>query len=473
VILPLHGAFLAYLGLLLAWNVAAQRSAEARPARGGRSGAALLVLQLGLTAVLVRDRLAGGAPSLLEHPAIAAAFPLAYLLGLAQNLGALRARGPRLTDIPVVLHNTGLGACVTVAALALHGQETDPVLLYDHAVLQHLLGSHLAHFSALSWHLPVLARRRDAATPAGALVALLGPAFCGFVVLMLVLFQREATDVLASFADEPSAAARADLLVGVLERPDARDRSDTTPPGALAIWELPADHDGLGLARDERPLLLLLRAPDAWLRSRPGPEAVQAAFLEGAERLARVLQPALLVPFPEPDGEAPLLLGGGLPAEEWRALHERAGERVRAVSPHTRIAARLGGTGAGSRRIFEALARAPAVVDVAGPRLHPGSAAQGGPAFADTTLDAWREWRAGLDQPPALWVLAAGLSPQVFGARAQARFADGCLARASADPDIEGLVLVAWRDRGGTLGMLGPRGTPRAAAALVSRRLRR
>jgi hypothetical protein len=68
--------------------------------------------------------------------------------------------------------------------------------------------------------------------------------------------------------------------------------------------------------------------------------------------------------------------------------------------------------------------------------------------------------------------MAAGLSPAAFGTRAQARFLDGCLARASAREMIEGLVLVAWRDRGGTLGLLGPDGEPREAATLLARRLR-
>jgi hypothetical protein len=471
-ILDLHGVFLAYLGLLLLWNALAQRSSGSDPRQGGRSGAILLVLQVLLTAVLVRDRLGFGA-SLLEQPVVAAAFPLAFLCGLGQNIGAMRARGVRLTDIPVVLHNVGLGACMLVAALALHGRGGDPVLLYDHSVLQHLLGSHLAHFSTLSWHLPMLVRRRDATSLPGALGGLLGPAFGGFVVLMLVLFHREATAVLASFAREPTAALRQELLVGVLERRDARGRDAAPPPGNVAVWELPADHDGIGLEPDGRPLVLLLRTPDAWLRSRPTPDQVRDGFVEAAERLSRALRPTLLVPFPEPDGEAPLLLEGGLAPEEWRTLYARVRSRVRAVSPETRIASRLGGTGEASRRIFEALSRAPGVVDVAGPRLHPGSAAGGGPALADATLETWRDWRAGLPEPPALWILAAGLSPQAFGAHAQARFLDGCLARASVDSDVQGLVLVSWRDRGGTQGLLGPGDAPREAATLMERRLPR
>jgi hypothetical protein len=474
-ILPLHGVFLAYLALLLAWNVAAARPPGQGSRRGGLAATAVLAAQVVLTAVLVRDRLAGAAPSLLQHPAVAFAFPLAYLAALGQNLGAMRARGARLTDVPVMLHNVGLGACVGSAALALHGRGGDPVLLYDHAVLQHLLGSHLAHVGTLSWHLPVLARRRDAATLPGAVAGLLGPAFCGFVVLMLVLFHPEATDVVVMFDDEPSGAVRADLDIGVLARPGASAPAPAgpAPPGSLAAWELPADHPGQGLPRDGRPLVLLMRAPDAWLLSRPTLEQRQQAFLDGAERLARVLQPAVLAPFPEPDGEAPLVFGEGLPPGTWRALYARAGQRVRAASPDTRVAARLGGTGAGSHLIFQALAAPPAVVDVLGPRLHPGSAARGGPSMADATLAEWRTWRAALDSPPAFWVLGAGLSPLAFGSRAQARFLDGCLSRASADDAIEGLIVLAWRDRGGTLGLLGPGDVPREAAVMLERRLGR
>ncbi|HZJ70432.1 MAG TPA: hypothetical protein VFF36_05825, partial [Planctomycetota bacterium] len=66
--------------------------------------------------------------------------------------------------------------------------------------------------------------------------------------------------------------------------------------------------------------------------------------------------------------------------------------------------------------------------------------------------------------PPALWVLAAGLSPLAYGEAAQARFLEGCIARASARDDVEGLLVEGGRDRGHTLGLLRPDGSPREAA---------
>src|SRR5262245_47546168 len=82
------GVLLAYLLVLLLWNAAAGSRLE-------RS--VLLPLQLALSAVLVRDRLLPGQPSLLDHAAVRWAFPLLFALALAQNVAAIRARGARLT----------------------------------------------------------------------------------------------------------------------------------------------------------------------------------------------------------------------------------------------------------------------------------------------------------------------------------------------------------------------------------------
>ena len=92
----LHGVFLAYLALLFAWNAVA-----CAPAAGaGRSWErlALLPLQALLTAVLVHDALASGA-AWLTTTAIAALFPLAFALGLAQNMHAIVKRGPQLVQL--------------------------------------------------------------------------------------------------------------------------------------------------------------------------------------------------------------------------------------------------------------------------------------------------------------------------------------------------------------------------------------
>ena len=460
-ILAVHKVYLVHLALVLAWNAWACRAGRPR----GAWERWLLPGLLALALVLLADRLRPLQPPLLEQPWAGPAFVLALLAGVAQNVSALRARGVRLTDIPVLLYNVGVGACVALAAAALRGAEPAPELLYDYSVLQHLAGSHLAHFATLSWHLPVFVRRGEPASVPAAMAGLVAPAFCGFVVLMLVLFHSESEAVIAAFRAEPRVeSARPDLLLGVLQRPEGGAEA----PGSCEAWSLPADDDGAA-PPPARPLVLELRAPASWRLSVPARAEAAAVFLDGAERLAARYRPALLLPFPEPDGVAPLLLGAGLTPSQWRELFAEARRRVAAVSPGTRLAARLSGLHDETRALADALAAAPAVVDVLGPRLHPGSSASGGPAQADEVLATWDRWRAGQAQPPALWVLAAGLSPLAYGEEAQARFVEACVARAAARSQVEGLLVEGWRDRGHTLGLLRPDGTPRRAALVLAR----
>ena len=458
-ILPLHGVFLAQLVLVLLWNGFACTAGRAPGAPRAWERWLLPVLAALAVALLV-DRLRPLHAPLLERPTIALAFALALLAGVAQNVSAMRARGVRLSDAPVLLYNVGVGACVVTAVAAVRGAEPAPLLLYDYSVLQHLMGSHLAHFSTLSWHLPIFARRGEPQSVPAAMGGLVAPAFAGFVVIVLVLFRSESAEVLADFAGEPRLErARAGLQLGVLEQPD----DGPAPAGSCAAWILPIDDPGL-MPPPDRPLVLELCAPEAWrLRVPPRAEAT-AAFLDAAERLAARYRPALLLPFPEPDGVAPLLFGAGLTPPEWRALFEQARARVLAASPGTRIGARISGLADESRALADALAAAPTVLDVLGPRLHPGSARAGGPALADEVLATWSRWRTEQSQPPALWVLAAGISPLAYGEAAQARFVEGCVARASARGDVEGLLVEGWRDRGRTLGLLRPDGSPREAA---------
>jgi len=465
VIATVHGVYLALLALTLLWNAFA--CSAGLPEGSLRPWERWLVPGLAaLAGLALVDRLRPLHAPLLEQPLVGAAFVLSLLLGVAQNVSAMSARGARLTDIPVLLYNVGIFACVATAVAELRGLEPAPLLLYDYSVLQHLAGSHLAHFSTLSWHLPVFVRRGEARSVPAAMAGLLAPAFCGFAVLVLVLFRSESEGVLASFEREPTTApARDDLALGVLQVPDGQ----SAPPGTWAAWIVPADLERAEPPPPGRPLALELCAPESWSLSAPGREAATRLFLDGAERLAAQLQPALLLPFPEPDGVAPLLFGAGMTPEEWRALYAEARRRVRAVSPRTLIAARLSGIGDESFLVAGALAADPAAVDVLGPRLHPGSARSGGPALADEVLAAWDRWRAGQPRPPALWVLAAGISALAYGEDAQLRFVEGCLARAQQRPAIEGLLVESWRDRGRTLGLLRPDGAARPAALALQR----
>ena len=488
--LRLHGVYLTYLAALLAWTW----FASAPPAAGGtdRPGelgagkrrpldrALLVPLLAALVALLVRDRLLPGDLSWLHRPALSALFPLAFVATLIQNVAVLRIRGARLTDIPLVLANVGLGACAVVAGATLFGADWGPradALLADHGVLQHFLGSALAHESSLAWHLPFLLRRREPAGWGGLFGGLCTSALAGFQVAVLVLFLPMSEQFVGRFELEPRlpGAVRANLDTGVLLRADVP--AQAAPPGSLTAWVLPADHDGQGLPPAGRPLVVLLRAPDAWNLSQPDVEEFEQAFLAGAERLAGRLRPDVLVPFPEPDGEAIVALGYGEPPPVWRRRFEAARARVAAVSPGTRLGVRLAGSGDRSAELLELLLADPPTVEVAGPRLAPGSLAAGGPAFADTTLAAWDAWLArdeSLGRPvPELWVLAAGLSPLAWGTRAQSRFVEGCLARAVARPRVRAILFDAWRDLGATRGLCVEEGVRRPAADVLSALLAR
>jgi len=464
VLAALHGVFLVYLLVALAWNASVCGAAVASRERWERW--AVLPLQIALVGVLLVDRARPHAPPLLAWPWVAGLFPLACALALAQNVHAILERGARLTDIPILLANVGLLLCSALGAAELAGAALPPgaaALLHDHALLQHLLGNRLALWSSLSWHVPLLVRRDDARSVPGLLAGVFMAAVAGFLAVMLAAFLGTARAALDTFAAEPRVAAlRADLRVAVL-----RDSRAWDGPGQLEALRLPADTPAPGTGPwPSRPLLLELDAPDAWRLHLPVPDAAAAQMLDGAQALADAWQPDWLLPFPDPDGRGALLLGVRSPAG-WRALFDLAAERVARVSPRTRLAVRLAETGERSHALLLALAADPAVVAVAGPRLLPGPAAAGGPALADATLDTWERWLAPLQAPPELWILAAGCSAPAYGEVAQARYVEGCLARANGRQAVKAVILDAWSDAGHTLGLHRAGGAPRLAGRRV------
>ncbi len=465
-LLSLHGALLTWLLVALIWNW----RAGAREG-GGRHWERWVVLPLQViaTGVLLRDRLVPHESSWLLVPGVAYLFPLAFAPALLQNLAAIRGRGPRLIDIPIVLANAGLLLCTGVAALSLSGtrlSRPETVLLYDYSVLQILLGnSRLALVSTLAWHVPVLCPRRTPTSVRQVAVGLVVPAVCGFVAMMLVAMHAPAERVMATFAGEEPAPAHwdRDLPGGVFVRPASSDLEDPArsahAPGTVQAWVLPADHPGIDLPRDRRALVLALRAPDDWALSRPDRAVALAVFKDGAERLARMLRPTLLLPFPDPDEAALIQADLRLTPGEWRAAYVEVAARVRAVSPETRIGCALSTVGEFTRGLYRELARDTAAVDVLGPRLQPGGTHEGvsshrsGAWWADSVTDTWNDWRRDLPPAPALWVLGAGASHMAFGRAAQERFVEGCVARVSERPWLEGLLIDGWRDRGHTLGI--------------------
>ena len=131
-ILSIHGVFLAWTALLLAWNFNASRKEQGATPWERRW---LLPLAVLLFIVLLRDRLFPFEASWLFSPLLAWAFPLLFAGGIAQNISAISSRGIRLTDIPILLHNVGLGLCTGVGAWALTGNS---VTLSEASLLHHL-----------------------------------------------------------------------------------------------------------------------------------------------------------------------------------------------------------------------------------------------------------------------------------------------------------------------------------------------
>lgn len=458
-LVTLHGVFLVYLALALAWNATASDAALPRRQRWERW--TLLPLQLGLTGVLLVDRLRPGEAPLLADPRVAGLFPLACALGLAQNVHALLTRGARLSDIPIVLGNAGLllaSACGTALLAGLDPGAGATALVHDHAILQLMLGSPLALLGVPSWHLPLLVRREAPRSWPALLAGVFMAALAGWVAVVLAALLGEARAVVDGFAREPRlAAVRSDLHLAAWR--------------GGAGWGGPGDCEALRLAADaeprhgdwpQRPLLLELEPPRAWRTGVPDFESATRALIDAAERHAEALTPRWLLPFPEPDGLGSLLLGDPGP-DAWRAVFEDAATRVAAVSPGTRLGVRLVGSGERSHALLLALLADPPVVSIAGPRLLPGPSRAGGAAAADGVLDTWLRWLEPLPAPPELWVLAAGCSAAAYGEVAQERFVEGCLSRACARPAVRGVVLDAWLDAGHVLGLQRADGSARRA----------
>src|SRR5262249_55221173 len=308
------------------------------------------------------------------------------------NLAAVKARGARLTDIPILLANAGLLVCEGLGAIELAGGQLPTkaaALLYDHSILQLLLGgSSLAHVASLSWHVPLLVPRREAQTIPGLLVRVVMAALGGFIAAMLGVMIAPARELLARFDEEPRATAlRPELHVGVIGGFGA----DSPGVAALRCSFDPA----LPFARPDwpesaHPVVIELAPRDAWGLHRPDGAAALDQLPADAKALARGLQPDILLPFPDPDGVGSLLFGVRSP-EQWRASFERVAAAVHEVAPRTRLAVRFAGDGPASRALFLALAAEPAPIDIARPRLVPGSVASGGPAAMDSVREAWSE----------------------------------------------------------------------------------
>lgn len=462
----LHGVFLVYLLVALAWNVHASGAVVAGRERWERW--TVLPLQVALTGLLLLDRARPHAPPLLGAWWLAGLFPLAFALALAQNVHCILARGARLTDIPLVLANSGLLLCTGMGTAELAGAALPAgpaALLHDHALLQLLLGNPLAQLSTLSWHVPLLCRRGEPRSWPALLAGVFVAALAGFIAAMLAAFLGTARAAVLAFESEPRLAElRPGLQLAVL-----RDAPDLRDPDVLAV-RIPADAPPPQpwFPSPPRPLFLELDVPDGWRARVPPPDEAVTILLDAAQAHAEAWMPDWLLPFPDLDDRRCARLLGEREPSGWRALFDLAAERVAAVSPRTRLAVRLSHAGERSQALFLALAADPPVVAVAGPRLLPGPVAAGGPALADATLDAWARWRAALPAPPELWILSAGCSAPAYGEVAQARFVEGCLARASARADVRAILLDAWTDAGHTLGLHRAGGEPRLAG-LVAR----
>lgn len=464
-ITSVYAVFLVFVFAALVWNLRAAwvdvEDDEGALVASRRSPLELLLFlpQLACAVVLVRDRLAPFDAA--WAPTFAWLFPVTFALAVVQNVVAIASRGARLTDVPLVLYNVGVGVLVGVAAMAAGGDvlaDPEAVLLYDYSVLQMLLGGRMTYVATLSWHLPLFAMRSAARSVFQLGLRLGMPAVAAFAVTVVVANHESSGVVMRSFAREPvieefqrDGAWRDDLVGGVWTDPTVA-ASSAGVPGTLDAWILPADHPGTGLPESSRPLVIALRAPDAWALAHPSDVEALQTFLDGAERIAEALRPDVLLPFPDPDRDALETAGVRRDPDEWATLYAEARRRVRAVSGETRLACRLSTSLSFGRRLFAALA-ANGSVDIAGPKLQPGGPPEGA-GWVDITLEAWDEWRTSAgNSSPDLWILGAAASHMAFGRAAQERFVEGVVVRAQRRTRIDGLIFEGWRDVGHTRGL--------------------
>lgn len=198
---------------------------------------------------------------------------------------------------------------------------------------------------------------------------------------------------------------------------------------------------------------------------RRGEAAYVDARLADVNRLARALRPTVIIPAHEPYGEGIRALGVR-PPTFWIDYIQRAAVIAHHVNPNIRIGVAAASYGTRDSTLYAWAAARGAPVDIVGFSFMPGF---DGVTSLDTHLRIARRWMHMYDRPKPHWIWSAGGYPIAHGERSQVLALRGIFSWATAQPEVEGVVVTEAGDYEAQRGLRAPGGRLRPALGEVIR----
>lgn len=234
-------------------------------------------------------------------------------------------------------------------------------------------------------------------------------------------------DLQKEFIDEPREMAKLDLAVVDIR---AAGLDLMFAPFGSAQWEAdPPTFDEYVMEIDRETLLLVERYDPAWI-----------------------------LPYFEPNGQAAVNLGKKMPVDVWVPVIDSIGERVHGMSDHTRVLIEIAIEPEQGTDLVEALSVPGLHIDAIGVDLYPLSA---------ETLDSIDEYREHATNPDlGFWISEFGVGSVMSGQEGQARALSSLVSRATGHLNASGLCVWALLDDTvipSNLGLVGRDGTPKEA----------
>jgi len=209
----------------------------------------------------------------------------------------------------------------------------------------------------------------------------------------------------------------------------------------------------LGYSNDARALVA--KAPGAYVDDR----------IADVNRLARTLRPNVIIPAHEPYGEGERVLGAK-PPQFWIDYIRRAAIVAHHVNPNIRVGVAAASYGRLDSTLYAWAASRGAPVDVVGFSLMPGF---DGATSLDTHMRIARRWMRMYDRPKPHWVWSAGGYPIAHGEQSQVLALRGVFSWATAQPEIEEIIVTEAGDYDAQRGLRAPGGRLRPALGEVVR----
>lgn len=276
----------------------------------------------------------------------------------------------------------------------------------------------------------------------------------------------------------PTVATRWDAPL--LDSLDVQAVRVTLRGGALTLAALDSLQRTLDPARRDtmRIVVALAFEREDGARRREDPARFDARRLALVERVARALRPDVLLPVGAPYDHETVDAMGALPVEHWRRFLTAATARVRSVNRNIRIGVAASSYDAADSALYAWAASRESPVDVVGFEVAPSFA---GGAGVDARLRAAERWmRAGAREreaaapaargrPKSHWVFDVHGFPVVHGDASQERAVWHTLAWATANPDVDGVVVGESGDYARMTGLRAASGRTRSVVPALNR----